>query len=228
MESRPLRHTLKIAVQSLESVLRWPIDHLVPSYSGILGSNETVLQVCVTLNFIIAIGLLLARYKIKGDKSQYKSITVGIQANCSLVSVLNVLTRFPKRSDILSTPRSYLLLNSTFFQLVVLLHGISQGQELDSFYAIIHFGFIFDTFLLRGFWQTLANCNTPTFLFIVYTLIPWMIAGFILPAHESKDEDESKQTDLSIAKLDVRTRQITREILVASIDTIVLLLLQYA
>ena len=79
MESRPLRHTLKIAVQSLEGIVRWPIDHLVPSYNSILGSNETVLQMCVSLNFIIAISLLLAKYKIKGKRSQYKSITMGIQ-----------------------------------------------------------------------------------------------------------------------------------------------------
>lgn len=228
MESRPLQNTFNVVIHGLSSILRWPLDHLVPTYSGIMGSNETILQLCVTFNLIIAIGLLFASYTTKGDKAKYKFITVGIQSNYAFLSILNILTRFPQRFDLLSIARSYLLLLSTFLQILMLIGGnFSQKQKDDPFFAVIHFSFIIDILFLSGLWQFLLRCQVLISMLILYSLLAWIIIGFIIPARGNKKEDESNQRNLSKDDKD-KIYQINREILVASIDTIVLLLLQYA
>lgn len=92
---------------------------------------------------------------------------------------------------------------------------------------MIHFSFIIDILFLSGLWRFLLRCQVLISMLILYSLLAWIIIGFIMPARGKKKEDESNQRNLSKDEKD-KTYQINREILVASIDTIVLLLLQYA
>lgn len=233
MESRPLRHALAVAGHSLNTVLRWPLDHLVPTYTGILGTNETVLQVCVTINFIIAIGLLLAGYRIKSGKNQDRPIRIGIHANYCFVSTLNILTRLPKKFDLLSTARSYLLLISICAQLLTLFASFSDHQTDRHFCAVIHFSFIIDSLLLSGLWQSITTSidqgDGLSCAIIWLSLFMWILVGFLLQQKGDNNKDQSKQTNISLDDKEDNKDSLTmtREILVGSIDTIVILFLQY-
>lgn len=221
MESRPLRNILNLVINSLDSILRWPLDHLVPSCS-----NETVLQVCVTLNLVSAISLLLGGFRTKGNKVRITIVAAGTDANYLFLSILNILTRFPKRSDLLSIARSYLLLLSTFLKLLMFIGQFSSKEHRDDpFLGIIHFYFIIDIFILPGLWQAFDKGDAIICIFLWFSIIAWIIIGFIIFGKEgSKIEGESKGTNLSIDE----EKHNARQILVVSIDTIIVLLLQYA
>lgn len=240
MKERPLRTLLNTVLGSgsfLAHVLRWPLNHLVLSYSDIFGDRTWPLQAFLSAVLVLTLSNTLL-YSTRLHKLSPANTLRLAHLGYVLTSYLNILTSLPqgKEQDTLSTLRSYTVIGLTNLQAIWLIGDLAS--DIGGISPLIHFDFIIQSLSLSGMWRliddTAQSDSAPFYVFfLVYGWVAWAIAGMMLTPDNKGSAplptaEEGGESGLEHKKAGAEPSNVVkRHVRLITLDTILLIFLQY-